>query len=170
MAITRSVRWYVFLEPPSSQIVVPRFASFPGQGGASTARYIASHLPSRICATLDRVLSSVLYGRTDRQSMLRKSGLISLELRRCIEELDNELGHVVQTVCPDPAHLSEAEADKIVAEYGDVLWRACAGTTLAAALVCLDHKLMWTFNVGNSTVGQSCGLVLGRLAARLIHA
>ena len=89
----------------------------------------------------------------DRANLLRKAFAISLELKRCVRDFDAELGDVIRTLCPDPSALSEEGARDIVLEYSDVLWRACAGTTLAAALVNLEHQLVWALNVGNSTVG-----------------
>ena len=140
---------------PSSGLFLrsAQYASAAGHGGASTARYTATHFPSRIHSTINRVVATILRGRLDRQTFMRKAGVISLELKRCITDFDNELAHVVQTVCPDPTVLSEAQAYGLVMEYPDALWRAYAGTTLAAAVINLDHRLMWALNVGDSTVG-----------------
>ena len=127
-----------------------------GHGGASTARYTASHLPSRISTYISRIVASGLRGRRDRRTMLRKASMISSELRRCVKDFDRELGHVVQTICPEPAQLSGEQACGLVQEYPDALWRAYAGTTLAAAVVNLDNRIMWTINVGDSTIGEWC--------------
>ncbi|KAI0749460.1 protein serine/threonine phosphatase 2C [Daedaleopsis nitida] len=126
-----------------------------GHGGATTARYTASHLPSRIRATLKHVVGVELHGSPDRETLLEKADFISSELKRCIKDFDSEIGHVVETICPEPGRLSASEACSVVREYPDVLARACAGTTLAAALVNIRHKLMWTMNVGDSTVALS---------------
>ena len=95
-----------------------------------------------------------LHGQLDRNSAHAKAGLVSSELRRCINDFDNEMGRVVETICPCPQKLAEKAACSLVREYPDTLARACAGTTLAAALVNLTHRFMWAVNVGDSTVGQ----------------
>ncbi|RPD61193.1 protein serine/threonine phosphatase 2C [Lentinus tigrinus ALCF2SS1-7] len=126
-----------------------------GHCGASAARYTASHLPSRIRSMLEHLAGTDLQGQLDRKHVLKHADFISSELRRCINDFDRELGHVVETICPNPTKISEKEACSLVKEYPDVLARACSGTTLAAALVNLTHRLMWAINVGDSTVALS---------------
>ncbi|KAH9945334.1 protein serine/threonine phosphatase 2C [Epithele typhae] len=137
-----------------------------GHGGASTARHTASHLPNRLRATIERTLSVGWRGKLDRENMLKKSANVTAELRRCVREFDRELGEVVRTVCPDPTALTENQTRGIVLEYGDVLWRACAGTTLAATIVNVDYRLMWAINVGDSTVALSTADANGK---RWVH-
>ena len=112
-----------------------------------------SHLPSRIRSTLEHVVDTHLGGRSDREAVYKKADFISSELARCIKHFDRELGYVVQTICPAPSQLSAKQARRVVWEYPDALQRAYTGTTLAAAVVSLRHRLMWTMNVGDSTVG-----------------
>ncbi|EJF64569.1 protein serine/threonine phosphatase 2C [Dichomitus squalens LYAD-421 SS1] len=126
-----------------------------GHGGATTAKYTASHLPSRILSALQHITDTHMEGRPDRESVLEKFDFISSELARCIKDFDRELGYVVQTVCPAPSQLSAKQARRIVWEYPDALQRAYAGTTLAAAVVNLHHRFMWTMNVGDSTLALS---------------
>lgn len=125
-----------------------------GHGGAATARYTASHPPSRIRAALEHLMDTDLDGRLDRKNVFEKADFISSEFGRCIRDFDRELGHVVETICPGPSNISASQARRIVWEYPDALHRACAGTTLAAAVVNLRHRFLWTMNVGDSTVGQ----------------
>ena len=133
-----------------------------GHGGAATARYTASHLPSRIRAALERLIDTDLQGRLDRQNVFEKADVVSSELGRCIRDFDRELGHVVETICPGPSNISARQARRIVWEYPDALHRACAGTTLAAAVINLQHRFLWTMNVGDSTVGQCATYVARR--------
>ncbi|KAI1797272.1 protein serine/threonine phosphatase 2C [Ganoderma leucocontextum] len=137
-----------------------------GHGGAATARYTASHLPGRIRATLEHVIDTDLQGRLDRKNLFEKADFISSELGRCITDFDRELGHVVETICPGPSDISAKQARRIVWEYSDALQRACAGTTIAAAVVNLRHRFMWTINVGDSTVALSTADIDGK---RLAH-
>ena len=131
-----------------------------GHCGSSAARYTASHLPSRIRSMLEHLAGVDLQGQIHRKHVLENADFISSELRQCIHDFDRELGHVIETICPNPTDLSEKEACSIVKEYPDVLARACSGTTLAAALVNLTHRLMWAVNVGDSTIGENVAYLL----------
>ena len=113
---------------------------------------------------LEHLAGVDLHGQVTRKHVLEKADFISSELGRCIHDFDRELGHVIETICPNPTELSEKEACSIVREYPDVLARACSGTTLAAALVNLTHRLMWAVNVGDSTIGKNVAYLLWRLA------
>ncbi len=141
-------------QPSLSDLPLTGTCMAAGHGGAATARYTASHLPSRIHAALEHIIDTHLQGLPDRKNVFENANLISSELGRCIRDFDRELGHVVETICPSPSSISARQARRIVWEYPDALRRACAGTTLAAAVVNLRHRFLWTMNVGDSTVGQ----------------
>ncbi|TFK93950.1 protein serine/threonine phosphatase 2C [Polyporus arcularius HHB13444] len=136
-----------------------------GHCGSSAARYTTSHLPSRIRSMLEHLAGTDLQGRLDRKHLSENADFISSELRRCVNDFDRELGHVVETICPNPTQLTQKQACSIVKEYPDALARACSGTTLAAALVNLTHRLMWAINVGDSTVALSTANSEGKRVA-----
>lgn len=116
---------------------------------------------------LEHLAGTDLQGQLDRKHLSENADFISSELRRCVNDFDRELGHVVETICPNPTQLTQKQACSIVKEYPDALARACSGTTLAAALVNLTHRLMWAINVGDSTVGKCATFPLWRVV--LMH-
>ena len=57
-------------------------------------------------------------------------------------------------LCRKPHKLTEEGARTLIQEHSDTLQRTFCGTTLAAALVNVEEKLMWAVGVGDSTVGE----------------
>ncbi|KAI0034138.1 phosphatase 2C-like domain-containing protein, partial [Vararia minispora EC-137] len=114
-----------------------------GHAGTATSDYTARKLPGRIHAALSALPPAAL---TD---PVRVAKLLQSE----VEAFDRHIGKVLRRLCPRPASLSRADADALIRGHEEVLQRANHGTTLAAALVNLDAKLMWAVGVGDSTVG-----------------
>jgi pyruvate dehydrogenase phosphatase len=124
-----------------------------GHAGTATSDYTARKLPGRIYAKLAKF--SATFGRLTRETVgngARVSALLTDE----VEAFDRHIGKTLHRLCPRPAALTRADADALIAAHADVLQRANHGTTVAAALVNLDERLMWAVGVGDSTIGAWC--------------
>ena len=124
-----------------------------GHGGTATVEYAMNELPLQIRTALHLLIQNHLHGRLDR-SNVGHGEQVSLTLRQEIERFDTNIGKAVKNLCRKPHKLTEEGARTLIQQHSDTLQRAFCGTTLAAALVNVEEKLMWAVGVGDSTVGE----------------
>ncbi len=93
--------------------------------------------------------------KLDRTNIHEFGARFTTALKEHIERFDRDIGEALKDICPNPEDLTEADARELIARHMDVVVRAFQGTTLALALVNLDHRFMWAAGVGDSTVGES---------------
>ncbi|KZV74919.1 protein serine/threonine phosphatase 2C [Peniophora sp. CONT] len=121
-----------------------------GHAGSATSDYTARRLPARIHAAL------TTFATSDKAPSLgsASSSDISQILVREIEAFDRHIGKALKKLVPDASRLSGDDARALLAdaEKRDTLQRANHGTTLAAALVNLDERCVWSIGLGDSTI------------------
>jgi pyruvate dehydrogenase phosphatase len=80
---------------------------------------------------------------------------VKISLIHRIKEFDEKLGTAVKELCPNPSDLTEAEAEALVkGPNAAVFQRACAGTTISAALIDGEKNNMWVVGLGDSSAGK----------------
>ncbi|KAI0749459.1 hypothetical protein C8Q80DRAFT_626240 [Daedaleopsis nitida] len=72
-----------------------------------------------------------------------------------ITNADRQLGRAIQKMCERPETMTRQEALRFIEDHRDELEVAFQGTTLAMAVVHVEHRLLWTAGLGNSTVAIS---------------
>ncbi|VDB87490.1 unnamed protein product [Peniophora sp. CBMAI 1063] len=121
-----------------------------GHAGSVTSDYTARRLPARIHSAL------TIFATSDKAPSLgtASSSEISQLLIREVEAFDRHIGKTLKKLVPDASKLSGDEARALLgdAEKRETLQRANHGTTLAAALVNLDERCVWSIGLGDSTI------------------
>ncbi|KZV62786.1 hypothetical protein PENSPDRAFT_590894, partial [Peniophora sp. CONT] len=124
-----------------------------GHGGSITSDYAASQLPSRIHASLSEMLDEKLSGKPEKGVLLARR--VTYMLQKTIQAFDDSIGGVVKEMFPRVQNVEEEEIKKAIEDHQDALLRAHQGSTVAGALINLDLRDAWVFNLGDSSVAIS---------------
>ncbi len=128
-----------------------------GHSGSATANYVAQRLPKYIRNALRELIEIQLQRRVDRENLVANADAISTMLQGEIKKLDDDIGLAVRTLpFKDPDSLTDQQAWRLIDEHEEVFERAFQGTSVALALINVDHCLIWAAGLGNSTVGECC--------------
>ena len=125
-----------------------------GQSGSVTAHYAVQQLPGALRSALTKLIDEQLQGRVDRVSLIDNADVISTMLQAEIRKLDDSIGLAVRELCDDPARLTREQAIRLIDEHEETIECAFQGTTVALALINVNHHLLWAAGLGNSTVGE----------------
>ncbi len=126
-----------------------------GHSGSATASHVAQRLPKYIRNALRELIENQLQGRVDRENLVANADAISRMLQVEIKSLDDDIGLAVRRLpFKDPNALTDEQALRLIDEHEEIFERAFQGTSVALSLINVDHRLMWTAGLGNSTIGE----------------